>query len=85
MSVVRINTVDLTYNKGRKTLVGYADSLGIGFPSIVEVKSHVTNRVVTFHIDTEKMIDNEFFDGEESHYMATEQDVPAKHLILLAH
>jgi hypothetical protein len=84
MSVVRINTVDLEYNKGRKTLVGCADRLGIGFPSIVEVKSHITNRVVTFIRDEQKMIDNEGFDGEESHYLATEYNVSAQHLVLLA-
>ena len=84
MTVVRINTVDLTYNKGSKTLVGKADSLQIGFPKVIEVKSHITNRVVTFITDTQKMIDNDFFDGEEMHYVATESDVPAKHLVLLA-
>ena len=84
MSVIRINTVDLQYNKGTKTLIGCADTMGIGFPEKIEVKSHVTKRVVTFMRNTQKMIDNEFFDGEESHYIATENDVPAQYLVLLA-
>lgn len=84
MTVVRINTVDLEYNKGRKTLLGHSDRLNIGNPKVIEVKSHVTNRVVTFVLDNEKMIANEFFDGEESHYVATD-DVSAKYLIIVAY
>lgn len=84
MSIVRINTVDLEYHKGTKTLIGKADTLGIGFPDTVEVKSHITNRVVAYRTNKEKMWENEGFDGEEMHYLATELNVPAKYLVLLA-
>lgn len=83
-SLVRINTVDLKYNKSTKTLIGHSDILNIGTPKVIEVKSHITNRVVKFVVNTAKMIENEFFDGEECHYVA-EDDVSAKYLVIVSY
>lgn len=82
MSIVSISTSALGYNKQRKTLIGKASYWGSGFPTTVEVTSHHTNRVVTYFVDEEVMLNNEFFDGEECHYLANDPTVAAQKLVV---
>lgn len=82
MTTATISTLFLEYQKQRKTLIGKASYWGRGFPTTVVVTSHHTNRVVKYFVDEEVMLNNEFFDGEECHYLANDPTVSAQKLVI---
>ena len=81
--MIEISTSRLQYNPKTRTLIGYSRDLCLvpRFPAELRVRSHHTGRVTTFVQDTEKAMQNEYWDGEECHYFSPE--VPGVSLALL--
>lgn len=81
-----LTTATMQWRSASRTLIADNSKLPPKFrsklPSTVQVKSHKTGRVVSFRLDQKKMIENEFYDGLETHYV-TDEPVAAKYLVVL--
>jgi len=77
---MQVKSNEFEFRKASKVLV--MSGFEASFPAQIDVESSASGRIVRFVVDQEAAMDNEFWDGEEMHYVPSEALPNVKHLVL---
>ncbi len=71
-SIVVETNREVSWNPETRTFSCYSESWAGAFPEKLSIRSHLTGKVMVFERDVELALKNEFWDGEECHYVNRE-------------